>query len=231
MTIQPEQLYCFPKTWTATQMLAATSQSVSVYISNIADFEVGDENILMSRPAFLESSQRAVYLSSKELANLAAQATDDYLYVRFSCDISTELSINTWEASECADKSILLIPNTPYLIEPNTSMVVYRVRYADFSDYPLTIKWVSTNRLYIFISDICDYDLTNNNPVLLINPRPSITAGIDYAIDASTVNSWASRISEEGYFYVRCKANSRGAVMLVTEKPEGADPASAALTT
>jgi hypothetical protein len=226
VTIQPEQLYCFPKTWTATQILAATSQPVSVYISNIADFEVGDENVLMSRPAFLENSQRAVYLSGLELANLAEQATEDYLYVRFSCASSTEVLINTWEASECADESILLIPNTPQFIKAKSVFTNYRVRYADFSGYPLTIKWNSSDRMMIYIAETCDFSLTTNNEALLLNPAPSIAKGGELILDAAEIDAWASRIAEDGYFYVRLDAKRSGEITLVTEKPADVDPVS-----
>jgi hypothetical protein len=130
------------------------------------------------------------------------------------------VSINQWDASECADDSYLLRPNKTQFIEAKSSFVVYRVRYADFTGYPLTIRWDSSSKLPIYLSDICNYDLTNNNPALLIIPRPNITAGKDYVIDAATVDSWASRIGEDGYFYVRCNPNSPGEITLVTEKTE-----------
>ena len=220
VTIQPEQLYCFPKTWTATQILAATSQSVSVHISNVADFVIGDESVLMSCVAFLENAQRAVYLSGKELANLAEQATGDYLYVRFSCAPSTKVSINAWEASECADESMLLTPNMPQFVAAKSVFTTYRVRYADFSGYPLTIKWSSSDRTLIYIAETCDFSLTTNNEALLLNPAPSIAKGGELILDAAEIDAWASRIAEDGYFYVRLDSKRAGEITFVTEKTE-----------
>ena len=218
-------LYCFPKNWNATQIIAATSKPLSVYISNVAEFTAtaNDANVLAVYDAHLEGTNRAVYLSGKELSTLAGQANGDYLYVRFS-SVATKVSIDQWSASECADESYLLRPNTMQFIDAKSSTVIYRVRYADFSGYPLTIKWDSSNKLPIYLSDICNYDLTNNNPALLVNPRPNITAGKDYVIDAATVDSWASRIGEDGYFYVRCNPNNPGDLTFVTEKPEEETP-------
>ena len=215
-----DALYCFPKSWTATQIIAATSKPLSVYISNVAEFTAtaNDANVLAVYDAHLDGAKRAVYLSGKELATLANNAKGDYLYVRFS-SVATKVSIDQWSASECADESYLLRPNTMQFIDAKSSTVIYRVRYADFSGYPLTIKWDSSNKLPIYLSDICNYDLTNNNPALLVNPRPNITAGKDYVIDAATVDSWASRIGEDGYFYVRCNPNNPGDLTFATEKP------------
>jgi hypothetical protein len=218
-------LYCFPKTWTATQIVAATSKPLSVYVSNVAEFtaSANDANVLAVYDAHLEGANRAVYLSGKELSTLANDAKGDYLYVRFS-SVATKVAIDQWNASECADESYLLRPNKAQFIEAKSSIVVYRVRYADFSGYPLTIKWDSSNKLPIFISDICNYDLTTNNPALLVNPRPSITAGRDYVIDAATVDSWASRIGEDGYFYVRCNPNNPGELTFTSDKPADETP-------
>ena len=220
MAIQSEQLYCFPRTWTATQILAATSQPVTVHISNIADFAIGDASVLMNCVASLEGSQRVVYLSGKELASLAAQATGDYLYVRFSCAPSTQVSINAWDASECADESILLTPNIPQFIAAKSRATIYRVRYADFSGYPLTIKWNSSDRTMIYIAETCDFSITTNNEALLLNPAPSIAKGSELLLEAAEVDAWASRIAEDGYFYVRLDAKRAGEITFATEKPE-----------
>ena len=219
-------LYCFPKNWTATQIVASTTKPLSVYVSNVADFtaSANDANVLAVYDAHLEGTNRALYLSGKELSTLAKEAKGDYLYVRFSSIASTKVFVNQWNASECADESYLLRPNKAQFIAAKSSTVIYRVRYADFSGYPLTIKWDSSNKLPIYLSDICNYDLTNNNPALLVNPRPNITAGKDYVIDAATVDSWASRIGEDGYFYVRCNPNNPGEVMFATDKPAEETP-------
>jgi hypothetical protein len=218
-------LYCFQKTWTATQILAATSQSVSVYISNIADFEIGDENVLMTCPAFLESSQRAVYLSSKELANLAEQATGDYLYVRFSCAPSIKVSINAWEASKCADKSYMIPVNQAVRIEANNSLQVYRLRYADLQGAELKIKWSGNGTIKPYISDTCDY-LFSEAQYLLLNPAPNIKRRGTYTISADDVNAWASRVNAEGFIFVHFSATSYGNITFAVEKPADVDPVS-----
>ena len=154
------------------------------------------------------------------MASLAAQATGDYLYVRFSCAPSTKVSINAWDASECADESILLTPNIPQFIAAKSSATIYRVRYADFSGYPLTIKWNSSDRTMIYIAETCDFLLTTNNEALLLNPAPSIAKGSELLLEAAEVDAWASRIAEDGYFYVRLDSKRAGEITLVTEKPE-----------
>ena len=215
-------LYCFPKTWTATQILVATTQPVTMYVSNMVDFtaSVEDSKVLATCVANLEDNHRAVYLSKKELTNLANQAVDDFLYVRFSCAASTKISINSWDASECANQSFVLTPNVPAFIAANSSATIYRARYADYSGYPLTIKWDSSDKVTAYIAETCDFYLTSTNEVLLVNPSPIIAKGGELHIEAADIDLWASRIDEEGYFYVRLDSKRAGEITFATEKTE-----------
>lgn len=220
-----DMLYCFPKTWTATEMKGATDKQVEMYVSNVPDFLASsdDVNVLYVRSFELDESNRVTYLSGAELSSLAEQATDDYLYVRFSCPQFIQIAINPWNASECADQSFLLKPNIPQSIEGNSSTVIYRARYEDFSGYDLTIKWEGISRLPIYIARKCDFSLTTNDSALLLRPAPSIASDGSLNIEASKVDAWESRIGDEGYFYVRFNPNNAGDVTFMTEKEASAD--------
>ena len=221
-----DTLYCFPRTWTATQLLAATDQPITMYVSNTPDFTASaeDDNVLVTCVASLEDASRAIYLSSKEMSNLINQAVGDHMYVRFACDELPKLSINKWNASECADKSLMLYPDVPQFVEAKSSGVVYRMCYKDFAGYPMTIKWNSTNRLPLFILENCTYTVAPNDRALLLNPAPSIASGQDYTIDAEIIDSWASRIADDGYFYVRFNPENPGTVTFVSDRVSILDP-------
>jgi hypothetical protein len=102
--------------------------------------------------------------------------------------------------------------------------VIYRLRYTDFEGYDLTVKWESTNRLPIYIARTCDFSLTTNNSALLLRPAPSIARNSSLTIEASKVDAWASRIDDDGYFYVRFNPNNPGTVTFITEKTAVLDP-------
>ena len=141
--VQEDALYCFPKTWSAAQFVASTTQPVSMYVSNTADFTATDTdaNVLDVFAADRYNNQRIVYLSSVEIATLAEQATDEYIYVRFSCPASTEIAVDTWNATTCAGDSYMIPANEAVRIEPNTSYKIYRLRYSDFQGEELKMQW------------------------------------------------------------------------------------------
>ena len=221
-----DALYCFPKTWTATEIIAATDKPVEMFISNTPEFFASsdDSNVLFIRAFDLDRSSRTTYLSGAELSSLVEQASDDYLYVRFSCPLSTKIAINPWSTSECTDESFLIQPNVPQYVEAKSSLVVYRVRYEDFAGYKLSVKWESINRLPIYIARKCDFTPSTNNSALLLRPAPSIVAGGTLEVEASKVDSWSSRIGDDGYFYVRFNPNNAGTVTFITEKTATLDP-------
>ena len=227
VVIENDALYCFPKTWTATQMIASTNRPITMYISNTDEFEKSsaDARVLATSFSVLENdSYQAIYLSDQELSNLAKQATEDFLYVRFSCPASTKVSIDEWFASECSNKSYMIYPNVPQFIASKSRSVIYRLRYADFVGYDITIKWDGASTLPTYISDICNYTPSTNNAALLLKPAPSIKAGSTYVIAASVVAEWASRVDEEGYIYARFNPNFAGNVTFISDKPSTPDP-------
>ena len=223
--VQEDALYCFPKTWTAAQFVASTTQPVAMYVSNTADFTASDAdaNVLDVFAADRYDNQRIVYLSSVEIATLAEQATDEYIYVRFSCPASTVIAIDSWEASTCAGESYMIPVNEAVRIEANDSYQVYRLRYADVQGAELKLKWSGNGTIKPYISDTCDY-IFSETQYLLLNPAPNIKRRGTYTISADEVNAWASRVNADGFIYVHFSATSAGNITFAVEKPVTPDP-------
>ena len=219
--VQEDALYCFPKAWTAAQFVASTTQPVSMYVSNTADFTATDTdaNVLDVYAADRYNNQRIVYLSSVEIATLAEQATDEYIYVRFSCPASTVIAIDSWEASTCAGESYMIPANEAVRIEPNTSYKIYRLRYSDFQGEELKMQWSGNGTIKPYISDTCDY-MFSEAQYLLLNPAPNIKRRGTYTISADDVNAWASRVNAEGFIFVHFNASSVGEITFVTTKTD-----------
>lgn len=218
-------LFCFPRTWSATQFAAVTDFGITMYVSNTSEFTTADgANVLDVLVADVEGSTRAIYLSDNEMTDLTKQAKDDYLYVRFRCASNLVITPDSWNASECAGSSYLIKPNEAYSIVKNTSGVIYRLRYEDYVGYDLTIKWTGTGNVTPYIADTCHYSLTTTSSHLVLRPAPQIKRRGSYTVDAATLDTWASRIDADGYLYVRFSATTNGNITFKTEKPVVEDP-------
>jgi hypothetical protein len=216
-----DQLYCFPRTWKATQFVAPQGNKIQMLVSTTADFtpSTTDVNVLATHDLAMVEGQRVLQLSKSEMNDVVASATGDYLYVRFLSDAPVQITPTEWVTSACLDKSYLITPNTEFAVAAKSSNRIYRVRYDDFTNYDLTIKWTGNSTLPTYIAETCDFSLSNNNAALLIKGF-SISRKGTKVIDAATVDAWEPRIPEDGFFFVRFNPSNKGNVTFVTEKPE-----------
>jgi hypothetical protein len=68
-------------------------------------------NIVLTRRAHLIDGSRQILLSNEELKNVISSTVDDFIYVQFICDNNIQINVNTWNCSECLNKSTLIVPN------------------------------------------------------------------------------------------------------------------------
>ena len=216
-----EQLYCFPKTWTATEFVAPTTEAVQLFVSTAADFSAttDDPNVLKVYELDILAGQRVLQMSSKEMSVLTTRATSDYIYVRMLSAEPTMLTVNAWEVSACTDKSSLIKANKEQSVGSKSYQNIYRLRYEEFVGYPIVITWSGNSTLPLFLAEDCNLDLSTEADNLLLNPAPSIPRKGSLTVEADVVNSWASRIDEEGFMYVCFNPNNSGRVVFVSERP------------
>jgi len=214
-----DALFCFPKTWGATMFTASTKKTVMMYLAHSADFEASaeDANVVASVPFGLEEGSRTLYLSTKELTTYKSGLTEDYVYVRFVSEEAISITPEMWSASLCADNSTYIVPNTEYLLAPRSGNTIFRMRYADFEGYPLSLEWDGSGNLPIYIADTCYYVLSGSNPHVIRNL--TIRSGRTVTINDSILASWEPR-ADDGYFYVRFNPSNSGAIIFKTDKPE-----------
>ena len=215
-------LYCFPKKWTSTEFVATSNRSVEMYVSNQADFSFDGTNVLATCSFDTEGSEKVLYLSTKEIADFAAQASDDYIYVRFKAASTISIMPNAWETLACLEHSVQINPNVSKQVSNTTNATVYRFRYDDFSGYDMTIKWNGNGILPVYLADTCVFELTElDENVLIYNV---ISRRGSYVVSAATLDEWATRVGEEGYLYARFDNSVSSRVTFQTEKPEDIDP-------
>lgn len=216
-------LYCFPRFWKATQFVANTQFITKMYASNTIDFTATDDSQnLLSKYAFtLVDNERELKVSSKEMAQITAKASDDYIYVRFQCAQATTIIPSAWDASLCADNSTK-ITTEPFSVPAKSSNTVYRLYYDDWKGYDMTVTWMSGTNLKMYIADTCSFFLSSNGPEIVfyssIAKRKSIT------IPASTIIEWAERVDADGFLYVRLNCTNQGTITFTSSKPAEVDP-------
>ena len=216
-------LYCFPRFWKATQFVANTQFITKMYTSNTIDFVATDDSQnLLSKFAFtLVDNERELKVSSKEMKQITANASDDYIYVRFQCAQATTIVPSAWDASLCADNSTK-ITTEPFSVPAKSSNTVYRLYYDDWKGYDMTVTWMSGTNLKMYIADTCSFFLSSNGPEIVfyssIAKRKSIT------IPASTIIEWAERVDADGFLYVRLNCTNQGTITFTSSKPAEVDP-------
>ena len=217
-------LYCFPRTWAATQFIASAPAATSVYFSNHPDFTTSteDANVLAAYEFDKEDSQRALYLSNTEVKSLTDNVIDDYVYVRFQAAAATTITPSAWIASRCVVNSVLIHPNKTFTVA-NNSNTIYRFKYDDFAGYGFVLKWANTlTDLPTYVADTCTFGLTTGD--LHVIEYANIRKGKQWTVEPETYSAWASRVDAEGYLYVRFDSKRAGNVTFVCEKPVELEP-------
>lgn len=218
-----DALYCFPKTWTSTQFLTSTFDSVQMYVSATHEFQASanDANVLGVNDFDMVDGLSTLCLSTQELQLFADKTPGDYIYVRFLSKRAATLTPTAWETSECVDNSVLIKPNVTFVVESQLKSKLYRFNYSDYSGYPITMKWSSTGDIKVYVADTCDFATSANDPRVFYNS--TIKAKKSVTVGADKVNSWASYVDADGFLYLRVYANKGGSLTFITEKP--AEPA------
>ena len=217
-------LYCFPRTWAATQFIASASAATSVYFSNHPDFTTSteDANVLAAYEFDKEDGQRALYLSNTEVKSLTDNVIDDYVYVRFQAAAATTITPSAWLASRCVVNSVLIHPNKTFTVA-NNSNTIYRFKYDDFAGYGFVLKWANTlTSLPTYVADTCTFGLTTGDPHVI--RYTNIREGKQMTIKPEVYEEWSSRVDADGYLYVRFNSDRAGNVTFVCEKPVELEP-------
>ena len=215
------RVFCFPKGWNATEFLANTQFIMAMHVSNTPDFQPGDANVLTVYPFTKEDGKRKLQLTSGDISHLGASSTDDYLYVRFTCNIATTMTPSRWDVSSCLDKTVLITSGVPISLSSSSSKIVYRMLYADWKDYDFTAAWNKTTTLSAYVASYCEFVTTATDlltTIVLNRRRPS------YKVTSSVVGTWAASLQSDGFIFVRLVTTENGQATFTSSKPAEVDP-------
>ena len=220
LTANDQTLYCFPKTWGATQFAATSNGETIAYFAKDDEFAAGDTdvNLISSHPFVVASGASNLSLSTTEMSLITAEATDDYIYVRFIADQPTTITPSVWLTSDCVDESIVITSGKEFVVQAKSYNTIYRLNYAEWKDGDIEIYWLGNGTLPVYISDTCHYYLSNTDAAVV--QYDNIRSKNTQLHDSTQVNSWASRVDADGYLYVRFNPTRAGYVTFTSIKPE-----------
>ena len=214
------RVFCFPKSWNATEFLANTQYLMAMHVSNTPDFQPGDANVLTVYPFTKADNKRLLQLTSGDISNLGTSAKDDYLYVRFTCNSATTMTPLSWNVSSCLDQTIY-IPVGQKVTIPASSKNIYRMNYEVVAGYDLTLKWEQKYaNLSAYVASYCDFVTTATDKLKTISVRKNSST----KVNTSEIDSWSSHIEDEGFLYIRFTSSRQGNVTFTSSRPEEEDP-------
>lgn len=217
-----DRVFCFPKAWKGTEFFANSNYLMNMYVSNTSEFGIDDANVIAKYSFSKEDNNRKLQLSTADISILATSATDDYVYVRFQCNAATTLTPIRWNASYCADESILISSGNQFSVLANSRSTLYRLNYDDWKGADFSIKWTGASSLPTYFASVCDFILSSadENVLQLTTVSRRGTANISVAKS----DLWASRIGDDGFVYVRFNPTNTGKATFTSTKPVEEDP-------
>ena len=210
-----DKVYRFPITWQATEFLTNIPDSVAMYMSTIYNFQAdpNDPNVFATYHFDVLQGKRFYQFSTLEMDGVTSRALDGFVYVQFVAQKPTQLTVNQWNASDCAKNSRLIRPNKRFTVNKSN---IYRLRYNDFVGYDMKISWTGTKKLTASIAEDCE--LSNVIYSVDIAARKSVTIAV------ADLETWASRVDNEGFVYLKFTSSSTGNLTFSTDKPEDITP-------
>lgn len=214
------QLFCFPRTWAATEFISTTNKEMTMYMSAGPNFipSADDANIVAYHSFSSIDGHYYNYISNTEMSAIVGATTEDYVYVRFQCAAPTTIVVESWDASSCANKSLMIRPNQQFSVAAKSQATIYRMLYKDWKRCNVTIEWSGNSTLPTYIADTCSFTLSSTSSRVV--QYANIKRKGSFELDVETIGSWESRVDADGFLYVRFNPTNKGNVTFVAEKLE-----------
>ena len=205
------ELYALLRDTMAIRMECSAHQLLRMYIGTTYDFEPSEA--IASYVFETEQEGRSLQLRKEEVKSLWAQATSDYLYVRFAGSEDMSLIMRKWRPSDCAKKWSVLTPSVLSISPSGQGMVYYRMHYASWTGGDITLKSGVSQACPIIIGDTCEFPNTGEHVVY----SQAIAKGRTVTIPEATIEQWANHIDAEGNLYVRFNTTGSGTMTITSE--------------
>lgn len=211
-----------------TKFTTPTEHLFRMTIATDADF--ADEHILKVYDFAKNKSGRWQGILGTEMKKFWGKATQQYLYVRFDCTEATTVTPTKWLVDHCitGTNNYITSQDTTFVVRRNSTGGNYRFNYSQWAGGDLKMTFSTNNKCSVFVATDCDITLATNKETTpnLLYFNQFTQSKRTFTISADEIASWASRISEDGYFYMRMQHLLSGSFSMKMQSaaPKETDP-------
>lgn len=215
-----KQVYYFPASWKVRDLLLTSDKKTAMTAYFYGDVELTKP--LAAYDFSTIDNQTALGISVKELDDLLKNYTEEYVFVTFNAANNTAVTPSKWEVCPCVQTTSRVEFGDTVALKAR-STVSYRIDYNTWSKNNVTIKWSAKNKMKLAVADTCaGFTLAETDPRVLLYKlyENSSSKQLDSIVIAGEqIRTWADRVDENGFLYLRCNANVAGS-MIISYEPD-----------
>ena len=221
------QVYYFPASWKVRDLLLTSDKKTAVTAYFYGDVELTKP--LAAYDFTTVDNQTSLGISVKELDALLKNYTDEYVFVAFNAATNTTVTPSKWEVCPCVQTTSRVNVVDTIAAKARTT-VSYRIDYNTWSKNNITIKWSAKNKMKLAIADTCaGFTLAETDPRVLqykLFENSSKLTLDSIVITGEQIRTWADRVDENGFLYLRCNPNVAGTITISAEPDQTIIPTS-----
>ena len=215
------QVYYFPASWKVRDLLLTSDKKTAMTAYFYGDVELTKP--LAAYDFSTVDNQTSLGISVKELDDLLKNYQEEYVFVTFNSANNTAVTPSKWEVCPCVQTTSRVELGDTVALKAR-STVSYRIDYNTWSKNNVTIKWSAKNKMKLAVADTCaGFTLAETDPRVLLYKlyENSSSKQLDSIVIAGEqIRTWANRVDENGFLYLRCNANVAGSLIISYESDQ-----------
>ena len=227
------QVYYFPTTWKDNSMIWTSSSEnpVTAYFSNNIHFaaDKNDPNIIDTYSFSFAYQGRELALSQKQLKDICAKATGDFVFVKFVTTQATTITPALWSIGPCAEDADEILVNDSVRLQRNASSTAWRINIADWARQDVKLYWKGTSSNKVFLCDTCKgFTLNKTNTHVKLYKEISINSDgtrDTLLLTKDELSAVVQYADADGFLYFRFNNSAAGALITVAEVAAPEPPA------
>ena len=221
------QVYYFPASWKVRDLLLTSDKKTAMTAYFYGDVELTKP--LAAYDFTTVDNQTSLGISVKELDALLKNYTEEYVFVAFNAATNTTVTPSKWEVCPCVQTTSRVNVVDTIAAKARTT-VSYRIDYNIWSKNNITIKWSAKNKMKLAIADTCaGFTLAETDPRVLqykLFENSSKLTLDSIVITGEQIRTWANRVDENGFLYLRINPNVAGTITISAELDQTVVPTS-----
>lgn len=226
------QVYYFPTTWKDNSMIWTSSSEnpVTAYFSNNIHFaaDKNDPNIIDTYSFSFAYQGRELALSQKQLKDICAKATGDFVFVKFVTTQATTITPALWSIGPCAEDADEILVNDSVRLQRNASSTAWRINIADWARQDVKLYWKGTSSNKVFLCDTCKgFTLNKTNTHVKLYKEISINSDgtrDTLLLTKDELSAVVQYADADGFLYFRFNNSAAGSLIVKAEVSEQEPP-------